>query len=643
MTLDELAARFRGPAQRDPRGRHVFCPGHEDGARRGRPSLRLWQNAGTGWLNVKCWAGCPAPEVLRSVGLTPTDLRPERRDTGTVIAEYEYRDEAGALLYVVERRAPKAFRQRRPDPARPGEWLWNLSGVRRVLYGLRELHGARRVLIPEGEVCVETLRAHGLAATCNPGGAGKWRDDYARQLVAAGVEEALLLPDNDEPGEAHAAEVARSCRAAGLRAGVLRLPGLPPKGDVTDWCTTGHTREELEALMRAALTEPSPPDAASAATPGDGLALTPIGELLSEPDEEHAWLVDGRLPVGGLGLIAGKPKAGKSTLSRCLALAVARGDPWLGFVTTAGPVIYLGFEEKRGEVRRHFRSMGARADDPLSVLVGRAPEEALARLAKTVQQVRPVLVIVDTVARLLPSVREWNDYGSVTAALEPVLALARETGAHVLLVHHMGKGERTGGDAVLGSTAIFAAADTTLLLKRLERYRTLSTIQRYGDDLEELTVALDPETRAVAAGGPRREAEEEEAARAILAYLTGQPEPLDEAAILEGVEGRRGLKVKGLRRLLGRGHVTRTGAGKKGDVYRYAVSCSLVPVYTREQENKKPESAGSGEDQTQVACSGDSGLSGALPESREQETEAHSEACDCRVCAPPEVTPWPAS
>jgi hypothetical protein len=31
------------------------------------------------------------------------------------VAEYAYRDERGEMLYVVERREPKGFRQRRPD------------------------------------------------------------------------------------------------------------------------------------------------------------------------------------------------------------------------------------------------------------------------------------------------------------------------------------------------------------------------------------------------------------------------------------------------------------------------------------------------------------------------------------------------
>src|SRR5262245_33223549 len=94
---------------------------------------------------------------------------------------------------------------------------------------------------------------------------------------------------------------------------------------------------------------PSPPALpVNGSAPADqGLGLVALGELLAEPVEEQAWVVADRLPVGGLGLLCGKPKAGKSTLTRCLALAVARGEPWLGSVTTVGPVIYLALEEKR--------------------------------------------------------------------------------------------------------------------------------------------------------------------------------------------------------------------------------------------------------------------------------------------------------
>jgi putative DNA primase/helicase len=253
MTLDELATRFRGPVKRDPRGLTVFCPVHPDGTKRNRPSLRLSENPRTGQLYVKCWATCPTNTVLGCVGLTREDLRPARGPTSPrVVEEYPYHDEAGELRKVVERLEPKAFRQRRPDGR--GGWIWNLHGVRPVLYRLPELRGAARVLVPEGERCVDILRGLGLAATCNPGGAGQWRDDYTRQLVAAGVREVLVLPDNDAAGAAHAREIERSCCAANLHVGVLPLTDLPPKGDIKDWLAAGHTGEELVALVADVLT-----------------------------------------------------------------------------------------------------------------------------------------------------------------------------------------------------------------------------------------------------------------------------------------------------------------------------------------------------------------------------------------------------
>ena len=55
---------------------------------------------------------------------------------GKIVKTYDYKDESGQLLYQVVRYEPKDFRQRRPDGQ--GGWIWNLQGVRRVLYRLQE-------------------------------------------------------------------------------------------------------------------------------------------------------------------------------------------------------------------------------------------------------------------------------------------------------------------------------------------------------------------------------------------------------------------------------------------------------------------------------------------------------------------------
>jgi hypothetical protein len=169
---------------------------------------------------------------------------------GDIVATYDYRNEQGALLFQVVRRPGHKFVQRRPDGT--GGWTWKLTGIRRVLYKLPELLAARAdnfVFVAEGEKDVDNLRNHLLTATCNPGGAGKWRDEYSEFLRDRHV---VLLPDNDQAGRDHAQDVARRLHGIAASVRVLELPGLPEKGDVSDWLANGGTADELQRLAREA-------------------------------------------------------------------------------------------------------------------------------------------------------------------------------------------------------------------------------------------------------------------------------------------------------------------------------------------------------------------------------------------------------
>src|SRR5262249_32328327 len=218
------------------------------------------------------------------------------------------------------------------------------------------------------------------------------------------------------------------------------------------------------------------------------------------------------------------------------AVAVARGEPFLGRETSKGPVIYLALEEKRGEVRRHFQAMGGSGEEIL-IHFGSAPENAVADLRRLSGQKRSVLVIVDPLFRMA-RVKDTNDYAQVLAALEPFLTLARETGAHVMAVHHGGKNERPGGDSILGSTAILGTVDTAILMKRGDRYRTVWTLQRYGADLEETVLEFDGDTRTVDLGKSREEAEEHRIAGEIEEFLRKKDTPATEEEIRDEVEGK---------------------------------------------------------------------------------------------------------
>jgi hypothetical protein len=159
--------------------------------------------------------------VREKLGLTPWNGKAKGSpQSKTIVATYDYTNEDGELLFQVVHRAPKGFRQRRPD-GKDG-WIWSLGEMSRVLYRLLEVKEAvaleRPIFVAEGEKAVDALVKLGVPATCSPGGAEKWRDDYSQHLSGADV---VVLPDNDEPGERHCEAVAKLLAGYAARVRVL--------------------------------------------------------------------------------------------------------------------------------------------------------------------------------------------------------------------------------------------------------------------------------------------------------------------------------------------------------------------------------------------------------------------------------------
>ncbi|MDO9533277.1 MAG: hypothetical protein Q7O12_14280 [Deltaproteobacteria bacterium] len=223
----------------------VHCPAHDDTT----PSLSVTEKDGK--ILVKDFGGCGQDrviEALKEKGLWPSKNGDQpQAHKPRIVATYGYHDAAGKLIFQVCRKDNKEFPQRRPDGK--GGWIWNLEGVDRVPYRLPELLKADIVYIPEGEKDVDRLRTLALTATCNPGGAGKWRADYAQHFKG---KRAIILPDNDDPGRAHAQDIAGSLNGVAASVKILTLPGLPGKGDVSDWIEGGGTVGQLTALAETA-------------------------------------------------------------------------------------------------------------------------------------------------------------------------------------------------------------------------------------------------------------------------------------------------------------------------------------------------------------------------------------------------------
>lgn len=233
-------------------GWKAHCPAHDDQ----RQSLHVSKGE-DGRVLLYCHAGCSVDEVCAAIGLTVRDLYPEperkrkQAGPGEVTATYDYKDVNGKQLFQVCRTANKHFFQRRPNGK--GGWINGLGDVKPVLYRLPELLQAvqrgETVFIPEGEKDVDNLARLGLVATTNPMGAGKWRPEYSDWLKGAKV---IIIPDNDQPGRKHAQQVAQSLYGKVASVKVLELPGLPAKGDVSDWLAAGGTKEELLKLAAEA-------------------------------------------------------------------------------------------------------------------------------------------------------------------------------------------------------------------------------------------------------------------------------------------------------------------------------------------------------------------------------------------------------
>ena len=248
------------------------CPAHDDG------TASLTVTASSDRTLMYCHAGCSMRSIVTALGLrvgdlfdtdlrrTPFGQRPRVGERfvvkklsvdGSVEALYDYHDEHGVELYTKVRVWPKQFVMGCERSS--GEWKLGTDKRPNVLFRLPQIRQAitngERVFVVEGERDVLTLEELGFIATCNRDGAAtdvqkpKWGKREAVQLH--GAAEVVIVPDNDEPGAAHAHAVVRSLAALSPAplVRVVTLPNLKHKGDVTDWVHAGGTREDLLALI----------------------------------------------------------------------------------------------------------------------------------------------------------------------------------------------------------------------------------------------------------------------------------------------------------------------------------------------------------------------------------------------------------
>jgi hypothetical protein len=193
-----------------------------------------------------------------------------------------------------------------------------------------------------------------------------------------------------------------------------------------------------------------------------------MSEIKAEPVR---WLWPSRIPRGAVTVLAGNPGLGKSLLSIDLAARLTRG----ALDGQPGSVLLLTAEDSLAfSVRPRLEAAGADLNrvhvpghdqDGLEQLL--VLPSQLERLRAHVEALAADLVVIDPLsAHLDANVNSWKDQ-EVRQALAPLHALADATGASVLVVAHLNKGQGTDPlNRLGGSIGIPAAARSVLLLGR---------------------------------------------------------------------------------------------------------------------------------------------------------------------------------
>jgi hypothetical protein len=363
-SLDRILGRLEAVGNNGT-GFKAKCPvrGHGKGRGDRNPSLSVSERDGK--VLLRCHAGCATEDIAAAVGLSMSDLFESSgrysNERGTMAATYDYTDAAGNLLFQVARYEPKRFSLRRPN----GTDKWITKGVFKdcqpVLYRLPRVTEAVRegitVWVFEGEEDVHAAEEHGLVATTNPMGAGKWRDQYSDCLHSADV---VIVPDNDRAGQVHAGTVAESVRGRAESVRIVELPGLAEGEDFRDWVRRGGTADELLRLAsKAPGVSPSPSSVGDDGDAGRGVpGFVSFGHM-ERPSDGRPFVVKGLIPQRFPTIVYGDGGTAKSLLGASLVLDIARGaDRWLGRrIGTRGiPCGYVDFElDEQEQGRRMYQ------------------------------------------------------------------------------------------------------------------------------------------------------------------------------------------------------------------------------------------------------------------------------------------------
>ncbi|GIV12928.1 MAG: hypothetical protein KatS3mg021_1210 [Fimbriimonadales bacterium] len=510
MNLDSILPHFPR-ALRQPDGSYmVNCPAHDDRT----PSLHLTEKDGR--LLWHCHAGCPQEavgEALRRLAGVDTRPRRERNDApqfeGCTLQQLADAKMLNADLLrqwgVSDGRYGGVDAVRIPYQNEQGEtvsvqWRVGLSGERfrrqgsPALYGLWRLseYSGANLWCVEGVSDLWTLWHAGLPALGFPN--NNPPDDVLQHFwnVAQRFANLYIIPDGDAEGAVLLRKLAATCPPdLAERVRVVSLPdGHKDANNL--WQAVGGDADAFKAQLRECVAKAQPlsqfdnsqfdkdsiggcqtcQTCQTESATDDELTFTPVsyGALETETAEV---LVPNFLHAGRLTLFAGIPGVGKSIFALELADALECGGTLWGRVPVPQcKVLWLDFDDPFARLKEVMETYYGSRERNIIVL----PHEQLLPLSygtyraykDLIQREGVGVVVVDTLLDWVEAA-DANDESETREKMNLIRALAKETGAAFLCLHHPRKESEVSASptttAVAGSIRWAGKADTVALLR----------------------------------------------------------------------------------------------------------------------------------------------------------------------------------
>jgi hypothetical protein len=349
----------------------------------------------------------------------------------------------------------------------------------------------------------------------------------------------------------------------------------------------GLSAEELIAAdpgaqsKASAEVEPLPPEAVGDSGGAEAMPWRWADELTANALPEPHWVFEGYLSPGTKAMLAGLPKAGKTTLVAALIKAVASEvSSFLGRRINGGPVLLVS-EEGDGTLAPKLRELPAgrvRVLSRDSCWPKPSWSELIADATREALSVGAVLLVIDSVSfwAALEAERE-KDPGAAQAIMD-VVDQACRAGLAVLLIHHQRKAPGDHGTGIRGSGALAGAVDVVIEYERLgeeapRSQRRLVALSRWPQTPDVLVIDYDRQDgtwRVVGEAEGRAGSDLLGIRERLLSFVPTEPPGAteDELVTLVGLDKRKVSKP--LRGLRDEGLVEREGRGVRGDPYTYS-------------------------------------------------------------------------